>query len=249
MKKKTTIERIHKKRRIRFKIIIFLGLLSVFVFFALNSTFFHIEAINIKNNKILKKEDILRQSGLRKNTNIFKFKSSIIEENLNKNPFIKSVEVKRKLPNRVNIDVKERNKTFLFQYISMYLVVDEEGFIMEHLESTDEKLPTVKGFNTEFTETGENVFLKEENENLKIFINDAKSVNILTKIEEIDKDFANDVNIKLKNGIFVAFGTLNNVKYKLSLLKEILKDIEEKEIKAKKIIMNKGSHPILILND
>src|SRR5699024_2278135 len=127
MKKKTPIEKIHKKRKILFKIIIFLGLLSLFVFFALNSTFFHIEEIKINNNKNLEKEDILRESGLRKGTYIFKYKLSNIEDNLNKDPFIKSAQVKRKLPNKISIDIKERNKTFLFQYISMYLVVDEEG--------------------------------------------------------------------------------------------------------------------------
>ena len=70
-----------------------------------------------------------------------------------------------------------------------------------------------------------------------------------SKIDEIDKKSGNDINIKFKNGIFVAFGRLNNVKYKLSLLDEVLKDIDKKEFEVKEIIMNKGNHPILIIDD
>ncbi|OLS03885.1 cell division protein FtsQ/DivIB [Tissierella creatinophila] len=249
MRKKTPIERLHKARKVFLGIIIFLGLLSIFIFFALNSPFFHIKEINIRNNKSLNKEEILKQSKVRTNTNIFKFKISDIEDNLKTNTFIKSAKVKRELPNTLNINVMEREKTILFQYISMYLVVDEDGFIMEHLDSKDEKLPIVTGFNTNFTDVSENIFSQEQNRNLKIFIKEGKNLHLLENIDEIEKDFSNDVNIKLKNGIFVAFGTLNNVKYKLGLLKEILEDVEKREIKASKIIMNKGNHPILIKDD
>lgn len=249
MRKKTPIERLHKARKVFLGIIIFLGLLSIFIFFALNSPFFHIKEINIINNKSLNKEEILKQSKVRTNTNIFKFKISDIEDNLKTNTFIKSANVKRELPNTLNINVVEREKIILFQYISMYLVVDEEGFIMEHLDSKDEKLPIVTGFNTNFTDVSENIFSQEQNRNLKVFIKEGKNLHLLENIDEIEKDFSNDVNIKLKNGIFVAFGTLNNVKYKLGLLKEILEDVEKREIKASKIIMNKGNHPILIKDD
>lgn len=249
MQKKTPIERLHKRRKVFLGTIIFLGLLSIFTFFALNSSFFYIKQININNNKSLNKEDIIRQSKVRMNTNIFKFKILDIENNLKTNSFIKSANVKRKIPSTVNINIIEREKTILFQYISMYLVVDEEGFIMEHLDSNDKKLPTVTGFNTSFTDISENIFDKEENKNLSIFINKGKSLKLLPKMDRIDKDFSNNINIKLKNGILVAFGTLNNVKYKLDLLKEILEDVEAKGIKASKIIMNKGSHPILIMED
>lgn len=249
MKNETPKKKVHKKNGIILKIIIFVVILSIFVFWAFNSTFFNIETINIDNSKTLKKKNILKESKIIKDTNIFKFKTADTEENLKQNAFIKSAEVKRKLPNTVNIDIKERERTFILQYISMYFVVDEEGFIMEELEVPDGNLSIIKGFNTKFTKPGETIFLKEENESLKSFINEAKTLKILNKMEEVEKDFANDVNIKLKDGIYVAFGTLSNVKYKLSLLKEIMENIEEKDIKAKKIIMNKGSHPILILDD
>lgn len=249
MQKKTPIERLHKTRKTFFKIIILSGIMSVFIFFVINSPLFYIKKININKNKNLNKEDLLKQSTIIKNTNIFKFKIIDAKASLEKNPFIKSVNIKRKLPSTVDIEIIERKKAFLFQYISVYLLVDTEGFIMDHLDKKDNKLPVVTGFNIDSTEVGHNIFKKEENKKLKDFIDEAHNLHLLNKLSEVDKDFANDINIKLKDGIFIAFGTLNNVEYKLNLLKEILDDINKKEIKTDRIIMNKGKHPILIIDD
>ncbi len=45
----------------------------------------------------------------------------------------------------------------------------------------------------------------------------------------------NNIKIELIDGIKVAFGPLDNVKYKLSFLYEIIKDMEKKEVTVKQI--------------
>lgn len=252
MQRKTPSERLRKRQRrknIFFSTIIFLGLLSITIFFALKSPFFNIKDININQIENLSGEEIIKQSKIKKNTNIFKLRISKAKKELEINPFIKSLDIKRKLPSTINIDIVEREKAALFKYNSIYLVIDEEGSILEHLDFKDKSLPIIIGFDTKFSEVRENVFPEEENKKLKTFINEAKSLGLLSKIDEIDKKSGNDINIKFKNGIFVAFGRLNNVKYKLSLLDEVLKDIDKKEFEVKEIIMNKGNHPILIIDD
>lgn len=245
MQRKTPKKRVHKKRKNIFKIIIPVVLLSIFVFWVFNSTFFNIETINVNNNKVLKKNDILKQAKISRNTNIFKFSSKDIKNNLNKNPFVESVVVKRKIPNGIDINIKERERSFNLQYLSKYLIIDKEGFVLEHVKKQNKDLPTIKGFSWKTTKVGENIFSKEENKTLQIFINEAETLKLFSEMEEIDKDFANDVNIKLKNNIDVEFGTLDDSKYKLRILDGILGDVEGKDIKAKKIILNKGDQFIL----
>ena len=58
-----------------------------------------------------------------------------------------------------------------------------------------------------------------------------------------------NINIELNNGILVAFGTINNVKYKLNLLNEIVKDIDKKGLSCKMILMDRGDNPIIVLNE
>ena len=245
MQKRTAKRKVHKKRKNIFKIIIPIVLISIFVFWVFNSTFFNIETININGNKALKKEDILKKTNITKNTNIFKMKLRKIESRLEEDPFIKSVKIKREIPNGLAINIKEREPTFIFKSLSKYLVSDEEGFIIEVLKKSDKKLPLIKGFKTEASKVGENLFSNQENENLKVFIDDAKLRGILYKIEEVDKDYANDINIELKNSIPVEFGTLDDTKVKLRMLEEILMDIEKRDLKAKKITLNKGDQYIL----
>lgn len=252
MQRKTPSQRLRKRQKRKnrfFSIIIFFLLSSIIIFSAFNLQLFNIKQININQTENLTREEIIEKSKLIKNTNIFKFRTSNAKKELEINPFIKSVEIKRKLPYTVDINIIERDKLALFKYNSMNLVIDEEGFILEHLDSKDKSLPSIIGFDTKHIEVRESIFSEEENKNLKTFINEAKTLDLLSRIDEIDKKSANDINIKLKNGIFVAFGRLNNVKYKLSLLDEILKDIDKKEIKVKEIIMNKGNHPVLIIDD
>lgn len=249
MRKNSSRNRRHKRKQATLKILIFITLITFLIIFAFNSSFFHIKEIKTNGNKQVKEKNILLESNIKKNTNIFKLKSEVVEKNIEKNPFIKSATVKKKLPSTIELTIVEREKMFSLKYNENYLVVDEYGFIMEKLEKRDKKLVLVKGFNTDTTKLGENILKNQKNNNLNIFINEIEKLKILSKIDEIEKDFANEVNIKLKNDFSVAFGTLNNVKYKLSLLKEILDDIEKKKIKSGKIIMNKGNHPILIIDD
>ena len=249
MQNKNSVERVRKKKSIIFKTIVFILILSLSVLFALNSSIFNIKTVKINKTKTLTQEDVLKNSKIVKSSNIFKLRLGEVEKNILLNPFVKTAKVRRVLPNHIDIKLEEREKTFLIEYNSMLLVADEEGYIMEKVESIDENLALVRGFNTESSEPGFNIFKKEDNENLKTFINEAKNLKILSEMSEIDKDFSNDVNIKLKNGISVAFGTLNNVKYKLSLLKEIMEDINKREIKSGKIIMNEGSNPRLVIGD
>ena len=249
MQKEPHTKKKRKKKNIFLRIIIIVVIFASIIVFAFNSSVFDIKELKIDGNKQLKKEIILKNSKIKKNTNIFKIRSQQVKNNIENNPFIKSTHIKRKLPNIIQIDVIERKKTFLFKSTSIFLAVDEEGVIVEVLEKRDKKLPLIKGFSTDFVELRKNVFNNKENTNLKVFISEAEKNKILTKIDEVDKDFANEVSIQLNSGISVAFGTLDNVKYKLSLLKEILEDVEERKIKKGKIVMNKGSHPILIIDD
>ncbi len=249
MRKDTSRDRRHKRKQVILKILIFIALITFLIIFAFNSSLFHIKEIKIKGNKQVKEKDILLESNIKKNSNIFKLKSEAVEENIEKDPFIKSATVERNLPSTIELTIVERDKMFSLKFNENYLVVDKYGFIMEKLEKRDKKLVLVKGFNTDTTKLGENILKNQKNNNLNMFINELEKLKILSRIDEIDKDFANEVNIKLKSDFTVAFGTLNNVKYKLSLLKEILDDIEKKKIKSGKIIMNKGNHPILIIDD
>ena len=68
-------------------------------------------------------------------------------------------------------------------------------------------------------------------------------VSLLKLMKYINFVDNNNTKLQLKNDIKVAFGPLDNVKYKLSFLFEILEDIKKKELVVKQIFLNKGDSP------
>jgi len=67
------------------------------------------------------------------------------------------------------------------------------------------------------------------------------SYKIKTIIEQ-DKN----TTLVLNSGINVALDGLNDIKYKLEFIEKIVKDLDEKNITAKRIKFDKGKNPIVI---
>ena len=133
--------------------------------------------------------------------------------------------------------------------ISSYILIDIEGYILDIRDTKDEKLPLLLGLNIDNKRSGDNIFTDVELKEIIEFMTEGHAIGLLSKIKEVNLEDNDNINIIIMDGIPVDFGTLNNVKYKLNLLDEILKDIEKKQISCKMILMNKGENPIIVLNE
>ena len=249
MREPTRVELKMRRRKRFFRFILLTAVLSISSLFMLKSSLFNIDNYKVEGNYKLNKEEIINASSIGKGENIFKINKKIAEKNISKLPYIKNIEIKRKFPSTVLFNIEERVGVLQTKSISTILLVDIEGFVLEQLDSIDEQLPNITGFDLNNIEIGDNIFLESNKEEIIDFIVQSNEAKILNKSSEIDMTLLDNINIQLINGISVAFGTLDNVKYKLSLLNEILIDIEDKQIPCKMIIMNKGDNPILVIDD
>lgn len=138
-------KRIKKFRIVKYTFLLILALVAIIA--TMTSPLFNIKKITVTgNNKITNEEIIsLSQINIEENTyktNMKKAKSKILE-----NPYIKSVEIKRKLPSSVEIIIEERKTTFMIEYGSSYVYINNQGYI---LEASSEKLevPILQGTET-----------------------------------------------------------------------------------------------------
>jgi cell division protein FtsQ len=249
MKKPTRVERKRRRKAIFFRLILILALASFLVVYAFKSDYFNIAIINLEGNDSLEKEFIINASGISLGENILRIKTSSAEKEIESLPYVKNVIVKRKLPKTINISVKERVAVIQLKALSSYILIDNEGYVLDIVEDENVHLPVFIGFNINEVQPGSNIILNEEGRLLEDFFNDDEINYIVNKISEINYLDKDNVNINLNNGIGVAFGPLYNVKYKLRLLDKILLDIENKQIPCKMIIMNKGENPIIVTNN
>lgn len=249
MKKPTRVERKRQRRRIYFRLVLMLALLAVGVGFAFKSDFFNIEYINVKGDSILNKDSIINASGILIGENLLKISPKDTEDKIKFLPYIKDANVKYKIPNTINIQVVERVPVIQLKSLANYLLIDKEGFVVEITDIKKEELPTIVGYSIKEKKPGENIKDDENGIKLEEFFTEDDIIKMMKKINNINFDLEGEINIDLNKGIGVAFGPLDNIEYKLRLLDRILVDIENKQLKCKMIIMNKGENPILVLDN
>lgn len=246
--KLTRLQRKMRRRKIFFIILLMIVTLSAIFILMINTSFFYINNIRVLGNDKVSKDKIVLISSIQEGENTFKLSTKNAENNIKKIPYIKSVEIKRKLPKGIIINVVERKEIIQIKDISSFMILDKEGYILNNVENKNVELTEIIGFDTLDKAIGDNVF--EENQTDKSeFILEAEKKGIIKRSKQINMEDITDVNILLFNNIEVVFGTIDNVKYKLGLLDEVILDIEKKELKCKMILMDRGDKPVVVLEE
>lgn len=144
-------EQIKKQKRIKsFRVIKYTFLIALIltaIIATMTSPLFNIKKITVTGNEKITSYEIisLSQINIEENTyktNMKKAKSKILE-----NPYIKSVEIKRKLPSNVEILVEERKTTFMIEYGNSYVYINNQGYILE-VSSEKLEVPILQGAET-----------------------------------------------------------------------------------------------------
>jgi len=94
-------------RRLIFYLSLFFLLIGVIVY--LQSPLSHVKTIKVSGNKLVDEKEIVEQSGLDYETNIWKVKLSDVRSLIKENPFVETVKLSRKLPSTITIDIEEYN--------------------------------------------------------------------------------------------------------------------------------------------
>ena len=239
-----------KKRRMLFIILILV--IVLFFLIAFKTTLFIISNIEVRGNKKLTTDQVIKAIGNPKGENIFRISLNNMADNLDKHPYIKESVIKRKIPNKLLVNVKEREERLVLSMSNFNSYIDEEGFVLRIEPSIDsESLPIIKGININNPIIGEKINSDQYKyiDEMLDLIDVSIKLKLLNKMVQLDFSNVKDVTIILNNGISVAFGPLNNVKYKLNYINEILKDIEQKNIKCKYIYCNRGENPVIVIDN
>ena len=113
-----------------------IGLLTIFFLLIfsiiyLQSPLSRIQSIEVDGNRYLTDNEIIKQSTLQINDNIWEMKRDKIEAIIKKHPEIKDVSLQRKFPNHINIKVTEYEHTAYVQKGKEYYPVLSNGKILD----------------------------------------------------------------------------------------------------------------------
>lgn len=247
MKKLTRVQRKKRRRKIFFGSILLIAIITSIIAFVFKSEVFLIDKFVVEGNYILSNEEIINTSAINSGDHILNFSKKEAEENIRNFSYIKDIQIKRRLPKTVEILVVEREAYVQFKHLSSYILVDNEGSVLEVRENKTENIPVFIGFDIDNHSIG-NIMEEKSVKNIEHFLMEENEI-VVSKMNEIIYEDDNNISINLIDGINVAFGPLNNVIYKLSLLNDILVHIEENGINTETILMNKGENPIIVTDE
>lgn len=232
-KKQAKILRKKKKIKRIIKLITLLMIIIGGVVFALVSPIFNIKEINVVKNEQISSDTIVSLSQLKTGQNIFKYSSKKVEKEIKTNPYIESVNIKRKFPDKIEITVTERQKNYNIEFLNGYAYINNQGYILEISEQRLE-LPIIQGISTEEEKIVEGNRLNEQDlSRLEIVIQIMKiceTYDLNKKVSKIDISDKNNYVIYMeeeKKTVYI--GDESNLSNKMLYIPTILEENKGKE--------------------
>ncbi len=228
-------KRIRKKRRI-LKVLILLIFISALSILMFKSEYFNISSIIVENNSFVSADEVADLSEA-KGQNIFLISRHQIEANTQKNPYVEGVNIRRKLPSTLIIDVKEKQIRGMIKFQNTFINVDSSGKMVQVINKfPNGEFPLIEGISVEQYAPGmyliKDDLIKQEALIKILKLSDYKEYNGL--IYSINIGDAYNIILKTTGGIFIKLGDWSDIENKLAYAYNVLKD---KSIEGKKGII------------
>lgn len=224
--KEQEIKKITRKRFILSLSLLIVVILAGLIYF-LTTPMFNITDIEVTGNEKNSAETYISLTQIQLgSTNIFAVTKGNITKNIKENAYVESVEVKRKLPNILQINITEREVAYQAKYNDQFLYIDKQGYI---LEMNEEKKGIIKIDGLSTVREAINVGQRLNNEDLQKLDTVLKIVNycsynsIENTIQTIDVADVSNYTIYFSKYRQVAYlGDASNLSERILWLKTIL---------------------------
>lgn len=233
MTKDNLEKKIEKRKRLimMYIMLIFIGLL---VSTSLKSNYFTIKNVIVEKNSFVSQEEVIALSELQKK-NIFVFNKSNSVERIKTNPYIKDVNISRKLPSTVIINVEEKQIKGLVKLKTSFINIDKDGNMVQIVDKfPNGKVPLIEGIKVDQYILNKNIANGNE-----VVLSALTSVLKITDYKEcknlfysIDLSDPYSITMKTKDGVLIKIGDWTNLEYKLAYALVVLQSPIAKENKG-----------------
>jgi len=231
----------HKKGHI-FRIFLILIILCINQFIFCTSDFFLIREIAVTGSKYIPVEKIVENSQVVKQ-NIWYIifdtgssGSSRVVKRLKDIPWISDISLQFELPDRIIINIKERQPIAIVKTDDTSFYIDEEGFVVSNVDTLNNwNFPVIRGLDRDIF-LGKKLIVN----NLDTLIQSLKSCDpvIVENFPEVEVDEKGDIILYSRNNIkFNLGGDKKEIPEKLSLLPSISQSISDKGLAIESVDM------------
>lgn len=216
-----------QNKAVKFLLIITI-VLAIILF--LMSKVFEIKNYEVIGNHLYSNEEILKMLKIDDRSNIIKIYMNS-NRDLKAYPYIEGFELDYLSYNKLRINVNEKQVIGYIFYMSNYLCVDKDGYIVDYVKPDylDDKIAILEGLTGDTLVIGEKINIPQEILDTCFMFNQAErkyglKINLLSFKEE------NSRNISITiGGVKIIFGDMEHFNEKVQTIKDILSQIPEDE--------------------
>ena len=194
---------------------------------------FNIKDFEISGNTRLSTNKIISLSNIQVDTNIFSINKKQAKQSILENAYVEEVNISRKLPSTVVIEIKERIPTYILQFTDSYVYINNQGYMLE-ISNDKIEVPIIVGFITDLSniKAGNRLDAKDlekMNTILKIY-ETAKNVELAEYITKIDVSDTKEYKVYMDSlNKVIYLGDATDLNSKMLELKEILHKTQNRE--------------------
>jgi cell division protein FtsQ len=204
------------------------ALTCVFIYvysYLLSCPYFSIRETSVRGLNELTEKDILTLADIKPAQNLLAVNKTAIERRVRDNPWVKNLYVGRELPDRLVLELKERQPLALLKSKNDFYLVDTEGSLFKKINQHDEvDLPVITGVDEEGKT--KQLFFKSALDLVKMLESNRK-YSYLGTISEVNIDELFALSVLTEKGLYLKLGT-DGVEDKLGNLKIVMADLEKK---------------------
>lgn len=216
-------KKIRKRRRILkiLILIIFTSALSILMF---KSEYFNISNVKIENNSFVSAEEVTVLSEVN-GENIFLVNKNKLEGNIQKNPYVEGIDIKRKLPSTLIISVKEKKIMGMIKFQNSFINVDSNGKMVQVINKfPNGEIPLIEGISVEQYTPGLNLIkddkIKQDALIAILIVSDYKEYIGLIYSINIGDPYS--ITLKTVDGLYIKLGDWTDLRNKLTYAYSVL---------------------------
>jgi cell division protein FtsQ len=203
--------------------------------YLLSMPYFEIKEVSVRGLKELTEKDILTQAAITPRQNLLSVNIESLGKRISANPWVKNIYVGRELPNRLVLEVRERNPVAMVKQASDFYLMDNEGFVFKKLGKGDEvDLPILTGIDGKEKEKSK---LLLSSLNLLKTMSASNRYNYLGAISEVNVDDIFGLSLLTDAGLYLKLGT-GNYENKLNQLNVVMADVEKRGLRKDYIFVD-----------
>ncbi len=224
--------------------VIILSALLIFTYnFIVVSPYFQLQEAVVTGVERIPREEILRLAGIRPDQNILTVNLKAMARRIQTNVWVKEVRIKRDLPNKLIIEVRERKPVALLKKDDAFYYIERDGVMFTRLEKDQRTdLPILTGFCRRGEDNRERI---RTSIRLLEYLSTYEEIPWLRNVSEIYEDRIFGLSLFTENGMCLLLG-FDDFERKLQRLKPVLADLARREIQGFLIIDLNNPHKITV---